>query len=392
MNPKPEIKSPPATTAGGGGRSESSTNDFRAQSITESHASASEKFDEAQAHTPATPPPIEADEPLPILPLVPESPADGKPLEKPTVLTPAVLVWDALATLEIPPRPALLGDWFAAADYGIIMGKRGLGKSWLALGIAHALANGRDFGPWKCPASCRVLYVDGEMPLGHFRDRLESFGGGGRNFFTLSHQTVFDKSNAALCASDIGQQQEITRICEENKINVLFLDNGACLFRNVKENDADEFRDFIEGWLLDLRRRGISVVLVQHAGRNGEARGTSKREDAAFWMLRLDDIPGGKEVRRGACFLTRFTKNRNAITDPPSYEWHFEPDANGKTSITFKDADSTAVLLQWIRDGLTNCSEIAREMGVSNGTVSKLAARANEAGLLRKNGRDYELV
>ncbi len=37
-------------------------------------------------------------------------------------------------------------------------------------------------------------------------------------------------------------------------------------------------------WLLDLRRRKIAVVIVHHAGRSGEMRGTSKREDNVFWI------------------------------------------------------------------------------------------------------------
>ena len=62
-----------------------------------------------------------------------------------------------LAGLEIPKRESLMGDWFKAGDYGIIFGKRGLGKSWLAMGIARALAEGRAFGPWPCSTPRRVL-------------------------------------------------------------------------------------------------------------------------------------------------------------------------------------------------------------------------------------------
>lgn len=300
--------------------------------------------------------------------------------------------WDELDACVIQSREPLLGDWFCAGDYGVVFGPRGLGKSWLALALACALAQGRDLGPWKCHRPRRVLYVDGEMALDDFRSRVRSLAGGCENFNTLSHQTVFDRSKAGLCASEKAQQAEITRYCEENKIDVLFLDNGACLFRSVKENDADEFRDFIEGRLLDLRRRGIAVVLVLHAGRNGTIRGTSKREDAAFWILRLDGVSGGDTDGAGARFLTRFTKNRNAPEDPPSYEWHFEPSGGG-TSIHVKKADAMAVFRNWIEDGLETCGEIADEMGLSRGAVSKMAKRGEREGWLKKgNGRTYALA
>jgi putative DNA primase/helicase len=324
------------------------------------------------------------------LPYQRENAGTGESPPAPSVIAPAVLSWDELGGLEIPRRKHLLGDWFCAGDYGVIFGRRGLGKSWLALALACSLAQGRALGPWQCPRARRVLYVDGEMALDDLRDRVLTLAGGGENFFTLSHQTVFDRSKAGLCASDKAQQAEITRYCEDNKIDVLFLDNGACLFRNVKENDADDFRDLIEGWLLDLRRRGIAVVLVLHAGRSGAIRGTSKREDAAFWILRLDEVSGGDAGGVGARFMTRFSKNRNAAGDPPPHEWHFEPD-KGKVRITHKEADSMGIFLQWIRDGLETCGEIADEMGLSKGQVSKLAKRAEKAGSLKIEMRRYVL-
>ena len=305
------------------------------------------------------------------------------------ILASSILTDDALAALTILPRQSLLGGWFKAGDYGIIYGKRGLGKSWLAMGIARALAEGHDIGPWKCSVPRRVLYVDGEMALDDFRARSQALTEGPGGFIALSHQRVFDTSQKALCLSDRQQQDELTRLCEEQRIDALFLDNGACLFRSVIENDADEFRDKIEGWLLDLRRRGIAVVLVLHAGRNGAIRGTSKREDAAFWILQLDDA-GEPDGGNGARFITRFVKNRNASQDPPPLNWSFEPNGE-KTLITYREADSMAILLQWISDGLNTCGEIAEEMGLSKGQVSKLAKRAEREGRLTKHGRNYSI-
>ena len=37
------------------------------------------------------------------------------------------------------------------------------------------------------------------------------------------------------------------------------------------------------------------------------------------------------------------------------------------------------VFLQWVADGLTNAQDIAHEMGVTKGTVSKWAQKAMEA-------------
>jgi hypothetical protein len=307
------------------------------------------------------------------------------------VLAISVLTEAEFDNLLITERPALLGDWFKAGDTGYIYGKRGLGKSWLSLLIARALVEGGKCGPWSASRVCRVLYVDGEMSLDDLRSRNHVLRAGCGELMILSHQIVFDRARTALCLSAPVQQAELTAICEQNKIEVLILDNIACLFRGIEENSADAWRDQIENWVLDLRRRSIAVVIVAHAGRNtATMRGTSKREDAAFWIIRLDEV-SGHDGQDGAKFVTRFVKNRNAPNDPLPLEWSVRPDGQ-RVLVTYHEADNLVMLRQWIEDGLESCGEIAEEMGLSKGQVSKLAKKAEKEGWLKKVGRKYRLI
>jgi AAA domain-containing protein len=316
---------------------------------------------------------------------------NGELESEPTVLATSVLGEAEFDNLMIPERPSLLGEWFKAADTGFIYGKRGLGKSWLALAMARALVEGKKCGPWSASRACRVLYVDGEMSADDLRSRNHALREEQGELMFLSHQIVFDRTGKALCLSDPARQVELTRLCESKKIDVVILDNIACLFRGIEENSADDWRDQIENWLLDLRRRGIAVVIVAHAGRNtATMRGTSKREDAAFWILRLDEVSGG-DGQDGAKFVTRFVKNRNAPNDPASLEWNIKPDEK-RVLVTYREADNLTLFRHWIEDGLDTCSEIAEEMGLSKGQVSKLAKRAERAGWLKKAGRRYQLI
>ena len=50
------------------------------------------------------------------------------------------------------------------------------------------------------------------------------------------------------------------------------------------------------------------------------------------------------------------------------------------------------VILQWVREGLTNCTDIAKEMGLTKGRVSQLATQLIKAGKLRKRKNEYEIV
>jgi len=307
------------------------------------------------------------------------------------VLATSVLSETEFDNLSIAERPSLLGDWFKAGDTGYIYGKRGLGKSWLALLMARALAESGTYGPWIGPRACRVLYVDGEMSADDLRARNSALRQKQGELMFLSHQVLFDRTRKALCLSDGAQQAELTGLCESTKIDVLILDNVACLFRGIEENSADDWRDQIENWLLDLRRRGIAVVIVAHAGRNtATMRGTSKREDAAFWIIRLDEVSGW-DGQHGAKFVTRFVKNRNAPNDPASLEWSIRPDGK-RVLVTYREADNLTLFRQWIEDGLETCGEIAEEMGLSKGQVSKLAKKAEKAGWLKKVGRKYQVI
>jgi DNA-binding IclR family transcriptional regulator len=49
------------------------------------------------------------------------------------------------------------------------------------------------------------------------------------------------------------------------------------------------------------------------------------------------------------------------------------------------------MVLKWVGNGLTSCSEIAEEMGLSKGAVSKMATKLIELGRLKMNGRQYAL-
>ena len=145
---------------------------------------------------------------------------------------------------------------------------------------------------------------------------------------------------------------------------------------------------------LQFRRHKIAVIIVHHAGRNGEARGTSKREDAAFWVMALDDAKKHADDKNGARFISRFTKpSRNTQEEVPAYEWHITTEVGtGKISVNYKLAQSLDVFRKLIEDGVTDCTHLAEELKVSKGTIAKWAKKAIDQGWLRKKGREYEII
>jgi len=296
-----------------------------------------------------------------------------------------------LKDLSLPPRRKLVGEWLCEADLFYVYAPRGLGKTWFSLGLATAIACKSEFGPWKLHDHAPALYVDGEMPCQSLQERLQGLGAD-EELTVLNHESLFHLTQKVLNLTDPQMQQALTRLCLKKGIKVMILDNLSCLFSGVKENDADAWEAVLP-WLLELRRNHIAVGIVAHSGRNGNMRGTSRREDAAFAVIRLDEAcDKGAFLKEGAKFIARFTKDRNSQTEQPAIEWTFQTGDDGKTVITTKEADGLAVLIEWVRDGLSSAEDIAKEMGVSKGTISKMAKRAIEAGKLRKEGRGYAIA
>jgi len=306
-------------------------------------------------------------------------------------LNAAVVPFNQLNAQGIPPKRPIMGDWFKEGDYGIMFAQRGVGKTWLSMGMASALNSKDSFGPWPVHDSPGVLYVDGEMPAESIHQRMEGMGADGM-LLSLNHEVLHHKSDRMLNLAEPQTQKALTQICLDRGIKVLFLDNLSSLVMGVAEDKADEWEKILV-WFLGLRKQGVSVVLVLHAGRsNQNPRGTSRREDGTDWVIKLDKVTSDAgEGVVGARFVSRFEKNRNAQTDPPDIEWHFQTDETGKVIIHHKVGDPYEALIDWVKNGLTSATDIAKEMGVAVGTISKLATKAISEGRLKKDGRGYIL-
>jgi hypothetical protein len=298
-----------------------------------------------------------------------------------------------LAALELKPRKLLLGDWFGEGDLGFIFAPRGVGKTWFALMFAKALSEASTVGEWQARERVRVLYIDGEMPADLMRVRDKGLQRDTGEVEFLNHEILFDRTQKVLNITEPDVQQAITRHCLATGIKVVILDNLSTLASGMKENDSFDWEK-VNNWLLQFRRHKIAVIVIHHAGRSGEARGTSKREDAAFWVIALDDAKKQSDDKRGARFISRFTKpSRNTQEEILAYEWHVvtEP-ITGTVSVSCKIAQSLDVFRRLIEEGVTECKDIAAEMKVSTATVSRMAKKGSDAGWVKKKGRGYALV
>src|SRR5205807_3942456 len=174
-------------------------------------------------------------------------------------------------------------------------------------------------------------------------------------------EILFERTGKVLNVANPEVQQAITQRCVNSGTKVLILDNLSTLARGMKENEADSW-ELVNNWLLDLRRRKIAVVIVHHAGRSGEMRGTTRREDNVFWIIALDDARKNADDKRGARFVSHFTKpSRNTQEEVPAHEWRFVTDnETGLVTIGHRQAQTLDVFRSIIKERVNECDQNAQ--------------------------------
>ncbi len=337
--------------------------------------------------------------------------APGQPPPRPP-LDECLITSAELAHLKIPVRPALLDRWLCEGDLGFIFAPRGVGKTWMAMALPGAISRGHALGLWNAgtgtaesegaatdadPETPReftpvpILYVDGEMAL-----KLTQYRNGGLQLDVshvtyLHHEHMFEIQTRCLNIGEAEDRQRLTDVIVRRGYKVLILDNLSSLASGVDENKGMDYEP-ISHWLLELRRRKITVIVVHHAGRSGAMRGHSKREDACSWILELRDAR--QEADPGAKFVSHFAKPSRNTGDPtPDLLWHFTTDKmTGITDIQCELAINSEYdqFVQHVCEGVTSQKDIAELMNRHKGTVSKWARKALEEG--RLSGNTHKLM
>jgi putative DNA primase/helicase len=292
-----------------------------------------------------------------------------------------------LALMQFKTRDVILDPWLHSQDLCMVFAARGIGKTHFGLSVAYAVATGGRFAKWSAAIPRKVLYLDGELPGGVMQKRLlmhcpdvEPEPG----YLRIFTPDLLPDGRALPDLSTPEGQDQIDALID-NDTAVVFVDNLSCWARSGRENEAESWQP-VADWILTLRRRGIAVILIHHAGKGGQQRGTSKREDLLDVVIGLSR-PSDYDPSQGAVFVAEFTKARNlAGTDAESIELKLGGD-DDQASWTWRTVESStydrvvALANEELKPG-----DIAAELGVNKSTVSRHLRRARELGDVQPGG------
>jgi hypothetical protein len=280
---------------------------------------------------------------------------------------------------EFPPRETLLGPWLRSQDISMIHAPRGVGKTFMSLSVAMSVASGGNLLSWDAPQANPVWFVDGEMPAATMQERVGGFqlgcewhaAAGMLRLITPDLQDrgipdLSDQTGQALIEGQLGDAR------------LLVLDNISTLCRSGVENEAESWVA-VQEWVLKLRKKGVTVLLIHHSGKGGQQRGTSKREDVMDCVLSLRR-PQDYAPADGARFEVHFEKARGLMGDDVKpLEASLHTGTDGSMVWTWRDVENAdrERIVQMSRDGMTT-REIAGEVGKSKSTVARILKAAAE--------------
>lgn len=288
-----------------------------------------------------------------------------------------------LLDYSLPVRTNLLSPWLEAGGLAMIHAPRGVGKTWVALGIACAVATGGEFLGWNAPTPVEVLYIDGELAARLLQDRLgdyrSTFGEGINDGIRLLTPDLQPAGIPDL-STEAGQAQIEELILPST--GLIIIDSISTVCRSGVENEAESWLP-IQNWALKQRAQGRSVLFVHHSGKTGKQRGTSRREDvldAVIGLRRADDY----SAESGAEFEVVFEKNRSFYgQDAAPFRAKIETE-NGQVNWTVnanKQMDRLEEIAKLLADGLKQ-KEIAAHFNLTAGRVNQLVKEARQEGLI----------
>ena len=260
------------------------------------------------------------------------------------------------------------------------------------MALCVAVARGdKFFVGWEINKRYSALYVDGEMAQIDLKQRFQDLVGEIplANLFILPSEELY-REGYPLCLDEVNEQKAIEKALidleeRNSRPQLIVLDNLSTLRRGINENDNSEAQKLLD-WLVSLRHKGYTVIIVHHSGKSGQQRGASIIEVPMDFVLRLSEPDDKVSLRDGASFDFEFGKVRGRYPKPDQGNASLRPDVNG---VLYLATDPNAIhdrihkILKYTGlHGKKSVRELAEVFKVSTGTISADRTKLASQGYL----------
>lgn len=281
-------------------------------------------------------------------------------------------------SLDIKPREFIISPVIPCQGLVMVYAARGIGKTHFALHLSYAVASGQMVFRWKAATPRRVLYIDGEMPASAMQERIAGIVASYHQEPTPGFMRIITPDTQPDFMPNLATPEGQAAIAPYLEgVDLLVVDNLATLCRAGRENESEGWLP-VQEWILSLRRRGMSALLVHHANKGGGQRGTSSREDVLDTVISLRR-PQDYRPEEGARFEVHLEKARGIIGDDAK-PFEARLIQNGD-ALVWACRDIEDMELEMVArlhtDGLP-IRDIAEETGLSKSKVGRLVKRLKQ--------------
>lgn len=198
-----------------------------------------------------------------------QRPAPASSAARPT-LSSRVLTLDALESLPAPSP--LVEEMLDRGDMAMLVGASGIGKSFLAIDLACAVASGTEFRGRRAAEPGRVLYVATEGRHG-LRARLAAWESAWHTSVPSEQLLILPGSVNLSSRTDV---EELRQVVRERQVDFVILDTLNAVAGDLEENSSTAMGQLVTAaHQIRADRPDATVLLVHHTGKNGELRGSS---------------------------------------------------------------------------------------------------------------------
>jgi AAA domain len=301
----------------------------------------------------------------------------------------ASLTVSAWLNKDIPERDFLLGGVMCTTSRWFIFGETGIGKTLIAMEMAAAIAVAAAFLKWPGQRRARMMYLDGELPMETFKERMELIAdrhGKDIEFYGYNREDLGDDALAPL-NTDAGQawlKREIAAI----KPDLIIFDSIMCLLIGSMSEEATwmPVRPFVR-WLSTQR---IAQVWLHHANDLGKSFGDKTREWEMEAVIKLSKVEGDETAILFEFVKARLRTPKTAAQFLPIVihpgDWGFESaiKSAGKRNEAEAVADAFLNALDRLADGITKSHGFGGKF-VSKVKVDGIRDELKKRGFLEKN-------
>jgi hypothetical protein len=300
------------------------------------------------------------------------------------------LILAAWINRDIPARDYLLGSVLCTTSRWFVIGETGVGKTLFGAELGACCAKGVGFLNWKAGRPCRVMYVDGELPVETFKERMQliaSRHGPGLQFFGYNREYLGYAGMPPLntTAGQIWLWREIDII----KPDLIIFDSIMCLLVGPMQDEATWAP--MKPMVCELSARRIAQIWFNHANDLGKSFGDKTREWEMDTVAKLSKVEGDETAIRLDFTKARLrTPNTAGQFSPlifrPGDDWRFEiakTESGGKSGCDVDMVrDEFIKAYDFLADGVTKSPSLDDRSSVRKVSTAAIRDELRNRGYL----------